>query len=394
MKIGFVVMNPLSEGLGFSFRPFMLIKYLSLHDRIRIHVFTPFNENLGFRNTYVHRLKTPLSDSLNRITYGFSRRLIKKRFFASNIMYSSLVMNGFVRNLANSLKEILKKHPVDILQAEQDIPAAAATLIKDQAQIPIVSDIHDLWVDEEILAGRITTQGKAFNVITNVTRQATEGSDLVLVTNELMKKILQTRFSTHKIAVSPNAGEVLHLNKSKSRRKRVVYIGNFERYTFVDFFLQSARFISTRAQNIEVQLYGKGPEEKNLMKLAKKLGLPQSIFRGFVSRNQLIEILSESMVGVVPSRKRYATPMKLFDYLSVGLPVVTVKDMWWSKVIEEYKAGKTSEFDPESYAEAILELVNSQDIEAYSEAAVKIIVDKYNWYNVTSDLIAQFEDLF
>ncbi|MEM3104135.1 MAG: glycosyltransferase [Candidatus Bathyarchaeia archaeon] len=196
-----------------------------------------------------------------------------------------------------------------------------------------------------------------------------------------------------RIVVSPNGGELHKLEKYGERRKRIIYAGNFEPYEFVDFFLESAPHILREENDLEILIYGKGSEEPRLKKLAKRLGLPNSIFKGFIKRGELIPILAQSLVGVVPTRKRYASPLKLFEYLSVGLPVVSIKGMWWSNIIEEYHAGKTSEFDSEKYAEAILELVTTNDIEEFSMGALKIIRDKYNWFKIAEDLVSIYKEL-
>ncbi|MEM2372862.1 MAG: glycosyltransferase [Thermoproteota archaeon] len=386
----------MTESLGFSLRPYMLIKYLSLNDEVEVHVFTPFNEVVGgLKKVYFHKLRTFASGRLNEVIYKCSRAMFKKRIFVNSLIYKSYTLNRIIHSLANSLKEELIKYPVEILQAEQDIPAAAANIVRNHIGSPIVADVHDLWADEEFLSSRISPRSSACEVINNITRKAVEESDLVLVGNELMKKIIESRFSikSSRIVVSPNGGELHKLEKYGERRKRIIYAGNFEPYEFVDFFLESAPHILREENDLEILIYGKGSEEPRLKKLAKRLGLPNSIFKGFIKRGELIPILAQSLVGVVPTRKRYASPLKLFEYLSVGLPVVSIKGMWWSNIIEEYHAGKTSEFDSEKYAEAILELVTTNDIEEFSMGALKIIRDKYNWFKIAEDLVSIYKEL-
>jgi glycosyltransferase involved in cell wall biosynthesis len=142
--------------------------------------------------------------------------------------------------------------------------------------------------------------------------------------------------------------------------------------------------------SIEISIYGKGPDEKKLRKLAREIKLPNSIFKGYISREKLIPILAESSVGVVPTKKEYATPMKPFEYLSVGLPVVSIKGMWWTEVIEKYNAGISSHFEPEEFAEAILKLLNSPNINHYSKNALEVVQREYNWNIITERLINEY----
>jgi len=397
IKIGFVVINPLFEGLGFSLRPHMLIKYLSLHEDVEIHVYTPFDEaHNKFKNVHFHKLKTSFSFAgLEKLSYKVSRMMIKRKFFANNLIYRPFTLNKVVKGLAQSLTEQLAKYPVDLLQAEQDIVAAAAVSLKKLYDIPIVADILDLWADEEVLAGMIEPESHAFKVINNISKTALLESDAILVGNPLLKHILQSRFSlkSSKIVISPNGGELLDLDLPKQRKRRVIYAGNFEPYEFVDLFIQAVSYILKKDKSVEVSNFGKGPDEKRLRNMSKKYGLPASIFKGFIQRDRLIPILMESSVGVVPTKKEYATPMKPFEYFSGGLPIVSIKGMWWTEVMERYHAGISSNFNGEEFAEAIFELLDSTDFNRYVDGALEVIKKEYNWYNITRNLVSVYKKL-
>jgi len=372
----------------------MLIKYLALRNDIEVHVYTPFQENMSeLKNVYFHKMKTLFENEyIKKISYNITRKMVKNSFLANNLIYTSFTLNKIIKGLAESLKKELQKNPVDVLQAEQDIVAAAAVLTKKSINVPVVTDIHDLWVDEEILARRIKPFSPAFNVINNITKMVLLESDLVLVGNKIMKNILLSRYSLdpQKIAISPNGGELLDINSEITRKRTVVYAGNLEPYEYVDLFIQASSHILKADNSIEISIYGKGPDEKKLRKLAREIKLPNSIFKGYISREKLIPILAESSVGVVPTKKEYATPMKPFEYLSVGLPVVSIKGMWWTEVIEKYNAGISSHFEPEEFAEAILKLLNSPNINHYSKNALEVVQREYNWNIITERLINEY----
>jgi glycosyltransferase involved in cell wall biosynthesis len=372
----------------------MLIKYLALRNDIEVHVYTPFQENISeLKNVYFHKMKTLFENEyIKKISYNITRKMVKNPFLANNLIYTSFTLNRIIKGLAESLKKELQKNPVDVLQAEQDIVAAAAVLTKKSINVPVVTDIHDLWVDEEILARRIKPFSPAFNVINNTSKTVLLESDLVLVGNKIMKNILLSRYSLdpQKIAISPNGGELLDINSEIPRKRTVVYAGNLEPYEYVDLFIQASSHILKADNSIEISIYGKGPDEKRLRKLAREIKLPNSIFKGYISREKLIPILAKSSVGVVPTKKEYATPMKPFEYLSVGLPVVSIKGMWWTEVIEKYNAGISSHFEPEEFAEAILKLLNSPNINHYSKNALEVVQREYNWNIITERLINEY----
>jgi glycosyltransferase involved in cell wall biosynthesis len=397
LKVGFIVANPLSNGLGYSLRPYMLIKYLSMHKDIEVHVFTPFDEiPIELKNVHFHKLKTTLSFiDTEQIVYRMLRSLIKKRILVKSFIYRSFVLNKLLQGFISALIKQLQRYHVDILQAEQDIPAAAAAFVGKILDIPTVADIFDMWAEEEALAGRIDQDDKVFKAIENISEKAILDSDVVLVGNEIVKKLIQSKWSlrSSKIIVSPNGGEIIYSNLQNLRKKRIVYAGNFEPYEYVDLFIEAIAFLLKEDDFVDISIFGKGPDEHRLRKLLKSYKLPNSIFKGYIPRSSLLSILAESFIGVVPTKKEYATPIKPFEYFSVGLPIVTIKGMWWSKVAEKYHAGITSNFDAKDFANAILKLLNTSNYKYYTEGAINAIKKEYNWYKITNDLVSVYKKL-
>jgi len=76
------------------------------------------------------------------------------------------------------------------------------------------------------------------------------------------------------------------------------------------------------------------------------------------------------------------TPVKLFDYMSVGLPVVANDIGGWASLISEEKIGLTTGDDPRSFAEAIIELImNREYAEECGRRGRRLVETKYNWDN-------------
>ena len=73
-------------------------------------------------------------------------------------------------------------------------------------------------------------------------------------------------------------------------------------------------------------------------------------------------------------------PSKLFDYLSVGLPVVANDVGGWTDIVKENRVGRITSDDPKEFAQAIIDLLdNPQEIAEYGRRAMRLIRTKYNW---------------
>lgn len=87
-------------------------------------------------------------------------------------------------------------------------------------------------------------------------------------------------------------------------------------------------------------------------------------------------------------------PSKLFDYLSVGLPVVANEVGGWTDIVKANRVGVVTRDDPEDFARGILELVNDHEeaIEC-GRRGLEIIRTRYNWDVSASTLKSNYEKL-
>ena len=86
--------------------------------------------------------------------------------------------------------------------------------------------------------------------------------------------------------------------------------------------------------------------------------------------------------------RQMGTPAKLFDYLSVGLPVAANNVGGWSSIIEKNKVGILTSDDPKQFADDIVDLLRSKDrLSQYSRNGLELVRSKYNWANSAKELI-------
>ena len=90
------------------------------------------------------------------------------------------------------------------------------------------------------------------------------------------------------------------------------------------------------------------------------------------------------------TNKLYAKPLKVYDYMSVGLPVVSVPGCW-DDVIRNSKCGKISiDSTPEEFGYCISLLMgNPAELNQCGENARRAIGIRYNW-KVESEALLNF----
>lgn len=135
-----------------------------------------------------------------------------------------------------------------------------------------------------------------------------------------------------------------------------------------------------------LRIIGDGPERENLHSQAKELGIDVD-FRGAVAPADVPVHLAGSAVGVAPypeSDNHYFSPLKVYEYMAAGLPVVATSIGQVPATIEG--AGLlVPGSDPQALADAIDALVSDPVLrKKLAGAARESAVANHSWESVLS----------
>jgi len=137
--------------------------------------------------------------------------------------------------------------------------------------------------------------------------------------------------------------------------------------------------------NYTLVLAGNFPEPGFEQELRNHPGWQHVDYRGWQDRNGIRQILSECMAGIVtlyPTQAyQESLPVKLFEYMACGLPVIASAFPVWQKIIEQYQCGIC--VDPHSAQEicqALNEIANNSERSAQmGQGGRKAIEAEFNW---------------
>lgn len=164
--------------------------------------------------------------------------------------------------------------------------------------------------------------------------------------------------------------------------------------------IRGIKELVTAMEYVDGNLYLAGPstfEFKNELKLLK--GWNKVVDLGIVSRQEVADLLSESMIGLVtylPAPNHTdSQPNKLFEYMSVGLPVVASNFHLWREIVEKNNCGICVDpLNPKEIADAInyfLEnITESLEKGLNGKKAVETI---YNWNPEEAKLISLYREI-
>jgi len=126
--------------------------------------------------------------------------------------------------------------------------------------------------------------------------------------------------------------------------------------------------------------------QTNFKELAKnQVGWEKVDFLGWLDRNGVKAALNESVAGLVTLHPiiNYldALPVKMFEYMAAGLPVIASNFPLWKKIIENNQCGLCVDpLDPRAIAKAIQYLVaHPIEAEQMGRNGQRAVQEKYNW---------------
>jgi len=120
---------------------------------------------------------------------------------------------------------------------------------------------------------------------------------------------------------------------------------------------------------------------------------------GFLDRTQVSGVLKNSKIGLVtlhPTANYIdALPVKMFEYMAAGIPVIASHFPLWSDIVETHHCGICVDpLKPKSIAKAIHYLMtNQKEAEAMGKRGRQMVKEQYNWSIEEKKLLRLYKDL-
>jgi glycosyltransferase involved in cell wall biosynthesis len=326
--------------------------------------------------------------------YGFSRKLYYNKYF--QVLGKSardFALDGF----SDKLLKVLRTNATQILQAEQDFSLPACRKVKKFMGIPILADIHNITAEELVAAGVLERDGKEFRDLQHDTAENLSIADVVVVVSDLMKSYVEKEYHLpdSKVVVVPPGGRPRVKQIVRSPEHKFVFSGLASYRENVELFVRSMPHVVRQCSDAKFFLTRKGEMIKQLEKLATQSNVTLGFF-WHDNIDDLYSFLSSCYAGILPSSndlaRRMGTPVKLFDYMSVGLPIVANDIGGWTKIISKHKIGILTDSEPERFADGIIKFINDYR-EEYAENALQLVTKEYNWDNSAIILLDTYNRL-
>jgi glycosyltransferase involved in cell wall biosynthesis len=184
----------------------------------------------------------------------------------------------------------------------------------------------------------------------------------------------------------------------KERDPVVAYVGSLETARGVKEIVDAMALVP-RSLQARCILAGAIDPPSLARELARSPGWSSVALAGFQSRQGVVSILSRARVGLVPLHPtpayKASLPVKLFEYMSAGIPVVASDFALWREIIEGEGCGLLVDpLSPPAIAEATTWLLRHvEEAEAMGRRGAEAVRTLYNWNHEERKLLELYECL-
>ncbi len=180
------------------------------------------------------------------------------------------------------------------------------------------------------------------------------------------------------------------------RFDQVCYVGGISAIRGLERVLDALLLLP---EEIKLVLAGPFSDPEYEKVLAAHKAWPRVDYLGYISHERVNQVYNESFAGLVlllpyPNHIE-SQPMKMFEYMSAGLPVVASNFELWEEIILPNKCGLCADpEDPQAIASAIISLHKDRNlVEEMGRNGVRQIRTKYNWSNEAEVLVEAYKRL-
>jgi glycosyltransferase involved in cell wall biosynthesis len=325
-----------------------------------VQAFKEFNETLGAENS--------LPGELRRILYN--------------------------KELAEELKRRFENDPPDFVYERASIFATAGIALARHFKVPHILELNAPLAQEQSIY-RATGFG---DLAAQAERWTLNHTDAVLVvSSELRKHVLSLGVSSEKIHILPNGVDPSHFKPGKPdpelRRKLKLngapvlgFVGGLRPWHGVEILPELLARLKKSKRPIQLIIAGDGQLRSGLERQFKQRELLDCVtFTGALPHEQLPAVIRQFDIALAPypnhTHDFYFSPLKLFEYMACGIPVVAANLGQISDVVSDGKTGllyQPGELD--GLANRCEKLLHDSRLRArMGAAAAKVIHREFTW---------------
>ena len=223
---------------------------------------------------------------------------------------------------------------------------------------------------------------------------ATRLTGIVTVTDFIEARFLKVNPNTITVKNFPILAMLPQPGNWENKKDQLCYIGDITRVRGIIEMVKPLEGLP-----VKLALGGKFSQAGLREEATQLTGWQNVIEYGFVNREQAKEMLEQSKIGLVLLHPiinyQDALPVKLFEFMAAGIPVIASNLRLQKQIVEENNCGIVVDiFNTKAVQEAILFLMNNpEQAKAMGNKGRKAVEEKFSWGKEEEKLIALYKHL-
>ncbi|WP_239176078.1 MULTISPECIES: glycosyltransferase family 4 protein [unclassified Tenacibaculum] len=355
--------------------------------------------------TYTNQKK---EEEVNQITikrYKSNKLEYKLSALAYTIPLYSILME-------KKINHFLKETRIEAIHIHDMVIAEAVFKANKKLGLPIVLDLHENR--PEIMKFYPHLKRFPSNVLISPKKWKEKeesfikkANRVIVVTKDAKEEIVErTKIDSNTISVVPNTvrssfyeKSLVEVSENKKKDNFVLlYIGDTGERRGLKTVVRSLPKLAKAIKNIKLVIVGKVTNELKLE--VDKLKITNYVnFQGWQNESTFVKYIQESDVCLSPLHRNihhdttYAN--KLFQYMSLGKPLIVSNATAQKKLVEEYNTGLVhKEKDVEDFENKVLELYNNPLLrEQLGKNGRGFVQNEFTWDKTSKELINLYAGL-
>ena len=298
------------------------------------------------------------------------------------------------------INDIIKHEGIDFIYERYAMYCISGVMLARKLGIPVILEVNIVSDLEDVRPVKMQNLAKKFeNKILSL------ADAIVTVSSFLKHHIIAQGIKGEKIWVIPNAvnPDEFRANNGKEIRHKygiddsfvIGFVGRLLPWYNLDALIESFNDIIVSGRSkVHLLLVGDGILKSELHELIQKHNLSHHVtMTGWIEHSKIPEYINTMDVAVLPNSNSWGSPMKIFEYMFMGKPVIAPA---YSPIEEVIFTGKNGIlFNPGNYGElkqAMFTLIDNNDLRReIGDNARETIVENHTWAKNVEKIIKIYE---
>ncbi|WP_430494465.1 glycosyltransferase family 4 protein [Rossellomorea marisflavi] len=318
-----------------------------------------------------------------------SLKLISGNIFKTILSDIARILLGFINSI-RAYNEL--KGKVDVVYERNSLLQSIGWLFKKNGT-PWIMESNGIFFEE-------AKYERNSLVLTKLARKIElhgyRKSDYVVCISETLKNLIveKSGINPQKVLVIPNGVDTEFFNPSIHKPIKIFdkgitigFVGSVIEWQGLDILINSVAKLKSQGIMVKVCIVGDGPALQDLISLSKALDIESQVsFVGRVGFSQIPSYILGFDLGFsgqvnMKKSKMYHSPLKLYEYMSMGIPVLATSfDDAKSTIRNGYNGYLVNPGDEQSLITGLKNsIMNIDNLKLNSEKSRSEIVNNHSW---------------